>query len=109
MSKRRAPPAVVVLMVWLSGWLAFLGFGSGGVAQAAVESPEVLAGIAAYHDLDYERATQLLQKALRTTLTREERLAAYKTLAFSYFALEKFDPAIDAFENVLRIDESFEL
>jgi hypothetical protein len=78
-------------------------------ARATVESPEVLAGIAAYNDLDYERAVELLQKAVRQTLTREEKIAAYKTLAFCHVAMNKKTLAIADFETVLRIDDSFEL
>src|SRR6266540_2790944 len=78
-------------------------------ARAAVESPEVLAGVAAYRELDYDRAIEILQKAVRQTLTREEKTVAYRTLALAYVAADKREPAIRAFVNVLRIDESFEL
>src|SRR5512142_2674746 len=39
-----------------------------GVARADIDSPDVLAGVAAYNDLDYDKAINRLQKALRTTL-----------------------------------------
>src|SRR5690242_17248122 len=78
-------------------------------ARAAVESPEVLAGVAAYNDMDYEKAIELLQKAVGQTLTREERVVANRTLASCHVAVNKPELAIVDFENVLRIDEAFEL
>jgi tetratricopeptide (TPR) repeat protein len=79
------------------------------VARADVESPEVLAGVAAYNGLEYEKAITLLKQALGSTLTREEKLVTYKTLAFSYFATGNRPQTIAAFQNVLRLDENFEL
>lgn len=78
-------------------------------ARADVESPEVLAGVAAYNGLEYEKAITVLRQALNSTLTREEKMVAYKTLAFSYFATGNRAQAIVYFVNVLRIDENFEL
>jgi hypothetical protein len=78
-------------------------------AWAAVESPEVLAGVQAYRDLEYDRAIDVLQKAVRQSLTREEKLAAFKTLALCHVAVDKRELAVRDFENVLRIDDSFEL
>jgi hypothetical protein len=83
--------------------------GTAGVARAEVDSPDVLAGVAAYNDLDYDKAIDRLQKALRTTLTRQEKLVAYKTLASCHYALGKRDLAVLDFQNVLRIDDAFEL
>jgi tetratricopeptide (TPR) repeat protein len=80
-----------------------------GVARADVDSPDVLAGVAAYNDLEYDKAIERLQKALRTTLTREEKLVAYKTLAFCHFAVGKRELAVQDFQMVLRIDDSFDL
>jgi hypothetical protein len=91
---------------WLISLLIVL---AGSSARAAVESPEVLAGVAAYQDLEYDRAIDVLQKALKQTLTREEKLVAYKTLALCHVAVDRQELAIVDFENVLRIDESFEL
>jgi hypothetical protein len=82
---------------------------SSAVAGATVDSPEVLAGEAAFRDLEYDRAIEILQKAVRQTLTREEKVAAYKTLALCHVAVDKKELAIVDFENVLRVDESFEL
>ena len=80
-----------------------------GVAHADIESELVKQGIAAYNDLEYPRSIELLQKALQETLTREEKLVTYQTLAFAHVALDKSDAAIIDFENLLHIDESFEL
>jgi tetratricopeptide (TPR) repeat protein len=78
-------------------------------AAAAVESPEVLAGIAAYNAMEYDKAIEALQRGLRETLTREEKVAAYQTLAFCHVAVGKKADAIVDFEAVLRIDDAFEL
>jgi hypothetical protein len=80
-----------------------------GAARADVDSPDVLAGVAAYENLDYDKAIERLQKALRTTLTRDEKLVAYKTLAHCHFAVGKRSDVVVDFQNVLRIDVSFEL
>ncbi|MDB4971595.1 MAG: Tetratricopeptide repeat protein [Myxococcales bacterium] len=78
-------------------------------ARAAVDSDLVKQGIAAYNDLEYLRATELLQKALQETLTREEKLVTFQTLAFAHVALDKPQAAVIDFENLLRIDGRFEL
>ncbi len=78
-------------------------------ARADVEIPEVLAGVAAYNGLEYEKAISVLKQALNSTLTREEKMVAYKTLAFSYFARGNRAQAIVYFVNVLRLDVNFEL
>jgi tetratricopeptide (TPR) repeat protein len=78
-------------------------------ARAAVESPEVLAGIAAYNALEYDKAIDHLHRAVKESLTREEKMAAYRTLGFCHVALGKQELAIDDFETVLRMDDSFEL
>lgn len=83
----------------------------GGAARAAdIESEQVKAGVAAYNELEYAHAVELLQKALATeTLTRDEKIVTYQTLAFAHVALEKPDDAVGDFENLLRLDDSFEL
>src|SRR5260370_4927777 len=78
-------------------------------AHAEIESELVKQGIAAYNDLEYPHAIELLQKALQETLTREEKLITYQTLAFAHVALDKTEAAIFDLENVLHLDESFEL
>ncbi len=79
-------------------------------AHAAIESDLVKQGVAAYNDLEYPRAIALLQKALATeTLTREEKLVTFQTLAFAHVALDKTDEAIKDFEALLRVDGAFAL
>src|SRR6184192_1964848 len=78
-------------------------------ARAAIESELVKQGIAAYNDLEYLRAVDLLHKALQETLTRDEKIVTFQTLAFAHVALGKHDDAVADFENLLRIDGGFEL
>ncbi|HWE30602.1 MAG TPA: hypothetical protein VHB97_21495 [Polyangia bacterium] len=80
-----------------------------GPAQATIESDLVKQGIAAYNDLEYTRAVDLLDKALQETLTRDEKIVTFQTLAFAHVALGKNDAAVADFEKLLRIDGSFEL
>lgn len=86
--------------------------GRAAPARAAldIESDLVKQGIAAYNDLEYPRAIELLDKALATeTLTRDEKMVTYQTLAFAHVALGKSDDAITDFENLLRVEPTFEL
>jgi hypothetical protein len=78
-------------------------------ARAAIESDLVKQGVAAYNELEYARALDLLRKALQETLTREEKLVTFQTMAFCHVALNQQDAAIRDFESLLRIDGSFEL
>jgi tetratricopeptide (TPR) repeat protein len=78
-------------------------------ARAAIESDLVKQGVAAYNDLEYPRAVDLLHKALQETLTRDEKIVTFQTLAFAHVALGKHDEAVGDFENLLRINGLFEL
>jgi len=78
-------------------------------ARAAVESELIRAGVAAYDDLEYPKAIDLLQRALRETLTRDERILTYKTLGFAHAALGQMEAARIDFENLLRVNPSMEL
>ncbi|HEX6837186.1 MAG TPA: hypothetical protein VF334_11470 [Polyangia bacterium] len=79
-------------------------------ARADIESELVKQGIAAYNDLEYPRAIDLLHKAIKQeTLTRDEKLVTFQTLAYAHVALGKHDEAVNDFENLLRINGSFEL
>jgi hypothetical protein len=89
--------------------LALVLLFAAGTAYATVESELVKAGVAAYEDLEYAKAVQLLQDALKESLTREEKIVTYKTLAFSHVALDEPAAAQHDFENLLHTDESFEL
>jgi tetratricopeptide (TPR) repeat protein len=78
-------------------------------ARAAVESELIKQGVAAYEDLDYPKAIDLLQKALGETLTREEKAVTYKTLGFCHAALNQMKKAQTDFESLLRLQPRFEL
>jgi len=78
-------------------------------AHAAIESDLVKQGIAAYNDLEYPRAIDLLKKALQETLTRDEKIVTFQTLAYAHVALGKHDEAVHDFMNLLEINGSFEL
>src|SRR4051812_22586435 len=54
-----------------------------GPVLADVESPLVKQGLAAYAELDYARAVKLLDQARKESLTREEKIATYQTLAMA--------------------------
>lgn len=91
------------------GLVVALVLSVGAVAHAAIESDLVKQGIAAYNDLEYGRAVDILHKALQETLTREEKIVTFQTLAFAEVALDKPEAAIMDFENLLHIDAGFEL
>ncbi len=78
-------------------------------ARGEIESDLVKQGVAAYDNLDYQKAIELLNKALAETLTREEKVATYRTLAFSHVALGETEAARGDFENLLRADPSTQL
>jgi tetratricopeptide (TPR) repeat protein len=78
-------------------------------ARGDVESEHVRAGLAAFERLQYERAVTLLEQARAESLTREEKIATYRTLGFSYVALDRPDEAQRDFERLLTIDPAIEL
>jgi hypothetical protein len=78
-------------------------------ARADVESPLVKRGVAAYGDLDFARAVQLLDDARKESLTREEKIVTYRTLGMARAAMGKHDEARRDFAHLLRIDPSQEL
>src|ERR1700743_1331356 len=89
--------ARLLALVWV------LGFSWSG-AHAAIESDLVKRGVGAYEDLQYARTVTLLHQALEETLTREEKLATFQTLAFAHVAMNDAPSAQRDFENLLRID-----
>lgn len=78
-------------------------------ARAEVESETVQRGVAAYEALEFEKAAQLLNQALGESLTREEKIVAWRTLAFAYVALDKATDARNAFTRLLKIDPNADL
>jgi len=79
------------------------------VARADIDSPLVKQGLAAYASLDYSRAITALEQARNESLTREEKIAAYRTLGMAYVAVGQPGPAKIHFQHLLRIDPSIEL
>jgi tetratricopeptide (TPR) repeat protein len=76
------------------------------LARADVDSPLVKKGLSAYAELDYATAAELLEQARAESLTREEKLVTYRTLAMAYVALGKLDEAKKDFRLLLHIDPS---
>jgi len=62
-----------------------------GLARAEVESETVQKGVAAYDALEFDRAVQILNQALGESLTREEKIITWRTLAFAQTALGHTD------------------
>jgi hypothetical protein len=75
-------------------------------AHADVDSPLVKKGLAAYAELDFAKAADLLEQARGESLTREEKLVTYRTLGMAYVALGKLDEAKKDFRLLLRVDPS---
>ena len=78
-------------------------------ARAEIDSPLVKQGLAAYASLDYARAITLFEQARKDSLTRDEKIATYRTLGMSYVAVGQPRPAKVCFQHLLRIDPSIEL
>jgi hypothetical protein len=74
-----------------------------------VDSDVIKQALAAYDDLDYGKCVELLQKALSETLTRDEKIITWRTMAFCHVGLDKPEAAKFDFEHLLHIDESAEL
>jgi hypothetical protein len=77
--------------------------------RAEIESPKVKAGLAAFAELDYARTIAVLDDARKESLTREEKIATYQTLALARIALGQSDAARADFQRLLRVDPSFQL
>jgi tetratricopeptide (TPR) repeat protein len=79
-------------------------------ARAEIESDLVKRGLAAYGRLEYERALRLLGEAARSeSLTREEKLAVWRTSGFCHVALDRPDEARQDFVRLLTIDPGQDL
>jgi hypothetical protein len=78
-------------------------------ARAEIESADVRAGMAAAARLEYQRAATLLEGALRESLTREEKVAVYRTLGTCYVALDRPDEAREQFTHLLTINPALDL
>src|SRR6478672_4830161 len=78
-------------------------------ARADIDSALVKQGLAAYASLDYARAISALEQARKESLTRDEKIATYRTLGMAYVAVGQPGPAKVCFQHLLRIDPSIEL
>jgi len=76
----------------------------GGPAWAGVESEFVQKGVAAYDAVEFDHAIELLTQALGESLTREEKIVTWRTLAFAYCALDRIADARAAFARLLKVD-----
>ena len=94
---------VTVGAVFVATWATPLA------ARADIDSPLVKQGLTAYATLDYARAITLLEQARHDSLTRDEKVATYRTLGMSYVAVGQPTPAKTCFQHLLRIDPSIEL
>jgi hypothetical protein len=79
------------------------------IAQAAVESELVTQGVAAFQAAEFDQCVDVLGRALAESLTRDEKVVAYRTLAFCHSALDHANEARAAFVQLLRVDEKTEL
>jgi hypothetical protein len=80
-----------------------------GTAQAAVESELVIEGVAMFQTADFDKCVDVLGRALAESLTRDEKVVAYRTLAFCHSALDHSNEARAAFVQLLRVDDKAEL
>jgi hypothetical protein len=78
-------------------------------AHAEVDSPLVKKGLAAYGELDFQHAVDLLEQARNESLTREEKILTYRTLGMAQVALGRHDAARTDFAHLLHVDPSYEL
>jgi len=98
--------SVTVSVILATLLVAALGVRS---ARAEVESESVQQGVAAYDNLEFARAVEILNRALTESLTREEKIVTFRTLAFAYAALGRTDDARASFARLLRLDGNAEL
>ena len=66
-------------------------------------------GIDDYNDLEFERAIQLLERALNLGLPDKSKVDAYKYLGFVYIVDEQVPKAKEMFRKLLEIDPNHQL
>jgi tetratricopeptide (TPR) repeat protein len=77
-------------------------------ARAQSGNPDIDKGVALYKDLEYEKAIELLTRALAAPdLSREEKVAGYQHLAMAHLALRQEPQARAAFRALLEADRDF--
>lgn len=79
------------------------------VAQAEHHNKLFAQGVKAFDDLDYQKAIDLLTRAVAEKLSKEDKVAAYQKLSVCHIAFEDEAAAKNDFENLLRLDRSFHL
>ncbi len=103
-----APPAPTTSAM-LRRTLLVIALFAGAARGDEIDSPLVVEGLGAYEALDFPRAVDLLERALAETLTRDETIATFRTLALCHVALDRFEDARRDFERLLRVDPTFAL
>jgi hypothetical protein len=88
---------------------ALLFSASAARAGTEIESELVQKGVAAYENLDFQLAIDVLSRALGESLTRNEKIVTFRTLGFAYSAIGRTDDARAAFARLLRLDGNAEL
>jgi len=86
-----------------------LAIASSSIARAEVRNELVVVGIKAYDELDYQKASELLGRALAEPLSDEERLAAYSRLVYCHAAFDDDQLMRDDFAALLKLDPDFKL
>ena len=94
------------LRIATCAWLLLLGVSE---RARAVEPDAMARGLAAYEELDYQRAVEQLALALAHADRLEDRIAIVRALAFSHVALEQLDQARAAFQLLLQLDPAARL
>jgi hypothetical protein len=89
--------------------LAFMLMLLCGTGRAAVESDLVREGVAAFEGADFDKCVDTLGRALEESLTRDEKVVTYRTLAFCHAGLGRQELAREAFIQLLRVDDKAEL
>jgi hypothetical protein len=73
------------------------------VAPARADDSPLAAGLAAYESLDYERAVMLLHAARTSAVSRQDKIAIARTLAFAHVALDQSEAACAEFRTLLDL------
>jgi hypothetical protein len=81
----------------------------GKLFQRPQGAPQLAAGIRAYEDGRYNEAAKLIQQGLDAGLSRADRVAAHKYLAFLHCAGGRASRCRDEFRSALAIDPEFDL
>jgi hypothetical protein len=82
----------------LAGWLAL------APAASAQQNEVVRQAQAAYEELDYAGAIVAARSALEGSLNRDDQVAAWEVLGFSYGAIDSTRQAVDAFQQLIFLD-----